>query len=67
MRREYVEYWRTHNASCVGLSRIGRGRWYALYSDSTSRKTSWIWTVFPDKMITYDNKGIKLTWNKLKP
>jgi hypothetical protein len=62
MRQDYVDYWKTHKPSCVGLSRIGRGRWSIVYSNATSKPACLIWSCLPDRMVTFDKKGIKLKW-----
>ena len=66
MREEYVDYWKTHKASCVGLSKIGKGRWNVLYSNGTSKPACLFWNFIPSKFITHDQKGLRISWKRFK-
>ena len=47
-------------SNCVGLYRIGNGRWYTCHVDGTDKKASLIWSLFPMSWITYNSKGVTL-------
>jgi len=60
MQQSYIDYWKTHNPSPVGMSKIGTwSRWYVLYSNGTSKKVSILWNIVPSKMRSHH-----LYWKK---
>ena len=58
MLKSYVDYWKCHDAACVGTSRIGKGRICSVHEDGTTREGPW-WTMYiPHKWVTYNRKGL---------
>jgi len=65
MRQEYIDYWKIHEPIPVGMSKIGKyGRWHIVYSNGTSKKVSWLWSIVPDRYVWYSTKGITLIINR---
>ena len=49
-QQEYNDYWKTHEPTPVGLSKVGNfGSWYILYNNGTSKKISWFWNIIPSR------------------
>ena len=60
MQQSYLDYWKDRKAPCVGLSRIGNGRWNTCHADGKSKKTSIIWMLVPSKWVSHNSTGICL-------
>lgn len=58
MLQSYIDYWKEHEPSPVGLSYVNR-RWYVLYCDGTSKKVSILWNIVPEKIRSHH-----LYWKK---
>jgi len=69
MMQSYVDYWKENKPACVGLSRIGRGRYSECLSSGQSRDCSIFWSLFPRSWISYNSRGItfKIFRDKHKP
>lgn len=58
MNQSYIDYWKEHEPSPVGLSYVNR-RWYILYCDGTSKKVSVLWNIVPERIRSHH-----LYWKK---
>ena len=60
MKQEYIDYWKKHKVPCVGVSRIGNGRWESIHADGQTRRGAWWTRCIPQKYITWNRKGLCL-------
>jgi len=51
MLPSYIEYWKHHSPTPVGISRIGSrwARWHVVYNNGESKPVSIVWNIMPKR------------------
>lgn len=64
MLQSYKDYWKEHDAPCVGMVRVD-GCVYSVHSDASWNRPWWVWFT-PKILIGWDKSGLCVTMNGLK-
>ena len=53
MTPSYIEYWKTHKPTPIGLSKVGNDRWTICYNNGTFKEVSRLWEYMPSRIRSY--------------